>query len=674
MDRLLRPKSIAVIGGGAWGAAVIARARKDGFTGPIWPVHPKASEVSGEIAYKSIDALPQSPDAAYICVNRHLTIDAVRALSQINAGGAICFASGFSEAVAEDETAGDLQAHLVAAAGSMPIIGPNCYGFVNYLDKITLWPDEHGGVPVDSGVAILTQSSNIAINLSMQKRGLPISYLITVGNQAQTSMAHLTQTLLSDKRVTAIGLHIEGFGDLAAWHDLAQAAYSAGIPIVAIKVGKSEQAQAATISHTASLAGADTGADALLARLGFARVDTIEVFLETLKILHVFGPLANTKIASMSCSGGEASLMADTAVGTEIDFPALNDRQKTDLGAALGPMVALANPLDYHTYIWRDLDAMTHTYAAMSDPDLALTVLVGDFPRSDRCDGTDWLDMIPCLKRAQTRTGHRMALLASMAENLPEDIATQALAAGILPLCGLRDAQDAIVASTRAGRKPNDHPNLWTATPKSSVTLSEADAKKALRAYGLPTAQSIEAISPQAAASAADTLGYPVVLKGMGLAHKSESGAVKLGLTNANDVLEAAKAMPTDTFLVETMITDTICEVLIGVTRDDAHGFILTIGAGGIMTELLKDTQSMLVPVSHAEISEALSKLKISPILSGYRGNKAADHDAIVDAIETVQKYVVTNADRIMEIEINPLMCQEKGAIAADALIIEDTK
>ena len=672
MERLLQPKSIAVIGGGAWGAAVISKARADGFAGPIWPVHPKAKEVSGEPAYKSIADLPAAPDVAYICVNRHLTVSAVGELSAQGAGGAICFASGFSEAMAEDSTAGDLQSALVQAAGSMPFIGPNCYGFVNYLDKITLWPDEHGGAPVDSGVAILTQSSNIAINMSMQKRGLPISYLITVGNQAQTSMASLAQTLIADKRVTAIGLHIEGFGDLRAWEDLAQAAHTAKIPIVAIKVGKSEQAQAAAVSHTASLAGADAGADALLNRLGFARVDSIEVFLETLKILHLFGPLPNANIASMSCSGGEASIMADTAVGREIEFPPLNNRQRTDLAAALGPMVALANPLDYHTYIWRNHAAMTNTFAAMVDEHLSLTVLVGDIPRADRCDGTDWLDMLPCLIAAKERTGGRLALLASLTEAMPEEVARQAMQAGILPLCGIRDAQDAIVAATNAGLMPSVDPLLLAPSPNSSETLTEAAAKAELVAEGILVAQSAVATSAKQAGAVARNLGFPVVLKGQGLAHKSEAGAVKLNLMSASDVEIAALNMPCDTFLVETMITGSVCELLIGITRDDAHGFVLTLGAGGVMTELLSDTRSLLVPANRTEISNALASLKVSVLLDGFRGQPAADKDEILDAVLAVQTYVQKNAHKIVEVEINPLMCQADGAIAADALIVKE--
>ncbi|MEO0745633.1 MAG: CoA-binding protein, partial [Pseudomonadota bacterium] len=264
---MLRPRSIAVVGGGVWCASVIAQAEKMGFDGAIWPVHPRAIEVAGHGAFPSVEDLPAAPDAVFVGVNRQATVDVVGVLARMGAGGAVCFASGFAEAAAEDGAAADLQAALVRAAGDMPILGPNCYGFINALDAALLWPDQHGCVPVARGVAILTQSSNIAINLTMQQRGLPIAYAITCGNMAQTSQARLAAALLDDRRVTAIGLHVEGFGDIAEWEAFARLAHDRGVPVVALKVGASDQAREAALSHTASLAGSDAGAQALLDRL-----------------------------------------------------------------------------------------------------------------------------------------------------------------------------------------------------------------------------------------------------------------------------------------------------------------------------------------------------------------------------------------------------------------------
>ena len=222
-------------------------------------MHPKRAELGGVATVARLEDLPAVPDAAFIGVNRHATIEAVAHLREMGAGGAVCFASGFSEAQAETGDGADLQAALLDAAGDMPVIGPNCYGFINYLDGALLWPDQHGGRRVDAGVAILTQSSNMAINITMQRRGLPLAYVATAGNQAQTRLAEIGTTLLEDDRVTALGLHVEGIGDLRAFEALAARARALGKPVVALKAGRSDQAQAAAVSHTASLTGSDAG-------------------------------------------------------------------------------------------------------------------------------------------------------------------------------------------------------------------------------------------------------------------------------------------------------------------------------------------------------------------------------------------------------------------------------
>ena len=191
LGSLLHPKSIAVIGGGSWCENVIEQCRKMDFQGAIWAVHPKRTEINGITCFKTVEDLPYGPDASFIGVNRFTTIEVIKSLNSIKAKGAVCFASGFSESVSEDATSADLERQLVLAAGEMAILGPNCYGFINYLDGSLLWPDQHGGERVKTGVAIITQSSNIAINLTMQKRGLPIAFISSVGNQAQVSLAEM---------------------------------------------------------------------------------------------------------------------------------------------------------------------------------------------------------------------------------------------------------------------------------------------------------------------------------------------------------------------------------------------------------------------------------------------------------------------------------------------------
>lgn len=676
LDRLIRPRTIAVFGGRE-ARRVIEQCDRMGFAGEIWPVHPTQESVLGRGCYRSVAELPDAPDAAFVGVNRTLTVDIVRDLAARGAGGAVCYASGFSEAVAELADGADLQQALVEAAGTMPIVGPNCYGMINGLDGALLWPDQHGIVRTERGVAILTQSSNIAINLSMQRRGLPISYLMTAGNQAQTGLSDLAQAVLEDPRVTAVGLHIEGFGDIRALEALAMRARELKKPVVALKVGKSEQAQRAAVSHTASLAGSDAVADAVLERLGIGRVATLPELIETLKLLHVAGPLESDAISSMSCSGGEASLMADAAVGRTVEFRALKPEQLPALRASLGQMVTLSNPLDYHTFVWGDLVRQTEAFSAMFAGGYALNLLVLDFPREDRCDGADWMITVSAVAAAAKQTGASAGILATLPENMPEAIAKQLIQAGIVPLCGISEALAAAdIASgiASAWKKPQPLPLLSTRTEAGEVeTLSEAEAKAELAAFGLATPRGETAPTPSEAAKCAEQLGFPVALKALGVEHKSDVGAVKLNLWDRNAVTDAAKGMASVArgFLIEKMVERPVAELIIGAVRDPVVGLTLTVGAGGILVELLEDSVVLPLPVTKAEVLERISRLKVRKLIEGYRGGAASNLEIVADAVLSAAEYVVTNAAHLEELDINPLMvlAESRGVVAADALI-----
>ena len=670
LSRLFQPRSIAVIGGGFWGTSVVEQCLKIGFDGPIWPVHPKKPSIAGQPTFPRLEDLPQAPDATFIGVNRHLTIEAVELLRDMKAGGAVCFASGFREAQTETGDGADLQDALLNAAGNMPIVGPNCYGFINYLDGALLWPDQHGGERVESGVAILTQSSNIAINLTMQRRGLPLAYVATAGNQAQIGGAEIATALLQDSRVTALGLHIEGVGDLRAFEAMAAKSRELGKPIVALKAGKSEQAQAAAVSHTASLAGSDAGARAFLRHLGIAQVDSLPALLETLKLLHFTGPLPQATVASMSCSGGEASLMADAAEGRAISFPALSPPQTRALREALGPMVALNNPLDYHTFIWNDPERMSRTFAAMLDGKAEIGCLVADFPRADRCDPTAWECLIDAGRAVTGHSTTPLALVATLPETLPEDVTMRATQAGMIAMHGLDDTLTAIEQAAFLGKdRPPPEPILLPGDPQTLEGLSEAAAKDMLRKAGVPVPPSRHVKARDELAEAAGLLTAPLALKAEGLAHKTEAGGVALHLSGVDAVVAAADVMPGDSFLVEEMVVDAVAELLIGVLRDPAHGFVLTLGAGGVLTELLADTTSLLLPASAQEIEQALKKLRVAPMLHGYRGRPGAAMEPVVAAIMAVCAFVETHRDRLDEVEINPLICTPTRAVAVDALI-----
>jgi acetyl-CoA synthetase len=215
IERLLEPRSIAVFGG-AQAQEVIRQSDRMGYKGEIWPVHPKKTEIQGRTVYRAVDDLPGSPDAAYIGVNRHLTIDIVRDLAARDAGGAICYASGFIEAGKEGS---ELQARLLEASGDMPLIGPNCYGLLNYLNGAMLWPDQQGGRRVDEGVAIITMSSNVGFNLTMQHRGLPVAYMVSLGNKLKFDLHDAIYTFARQDQVTALGFFVETLPDPKAFQE-----------------------------------------------------------------------------------------------------------------------------------------------------------------------------------------------------------------------------------------------------------------------------------------------------------------------------------------------------------------------------------------------------------------------------------------------------------------------
>jgi len=675
LSRLFRPKSIAVLGGG-WAANVVEQLLKSGYSGEIWPVNPKRADIRGVPCFPSLEALPGAPDASFVGVNREATVGVVRQLREMGGGGATLFASGFSESEDEGTGGADLQRALVEAAGDMPILGPNCYGFLNYLDNVTLWPDQHGGVRVERGVAIVSQSSNIAINMTMQARGLPIAYVAAAGNQAQTGAAGIASALMDDPRVTAVGFYLEGFGDIAALQALGAKSRALGKPVVVLKVGHSEGARAAAKTHTASLAGSAAAGSALLARFGMVEALSIETFLETLKLLHFFGPLPGNMMLSVSCSGGEASLMSDMALGTGITYKPFGEKQRQELKALLGPIVTIANPLDYHTFIWGDTQRMTDVFAAALGEGFDISAFVLDLPRADRCNPAGYRCAIDAIVAAKQRTGARVAVLASMPENITEAMAAQFAEAGIVTLNGMRAGLDAIdlamSAHLRIEAAERSEPVLLAPdAPGETVTLDEVQSKAALAAHGLAVPKGVVAATAGDAMTAAlAQLYFPLAVKALGIAHKTEAGAVAIGIADAAGLARAISDMPQDHgFLIEEMATGGIGELILGVSRDETGMFLLTIGAGGVAAEILRDTANLIVPATRGEIEDALKSLRCWPLFTGWRGRKAAAIGPVIEATMALQAYVASDP-AVREIDINPLIVRESDAIAVDALIV----
>ena len=665
LSRLLNPRSIAVIGGSP-AARVVEQCQKLGYTGKIWPVHPTKKEMHGVACFPSLADLPGVPDAAFVAVNRHLTLDAISQLSAMGAGGAVCYASGFAES-------GDveLQAELVRRAGELPILGPNCYGYINALDGIALWPDEHGCLPVQHGVGIISQSGNVGINLTMQQRGLNMAYMVTVGNQAGGGVEDALQSFIDDNRVTAIGMFIEAVREPIRFAELAQLAYKKGKRIVALQTGKSEAGALIAASHTASLAGNRQAYAALFERCAVATVETPTELIETLKMLDNGGVLSGYRLASLSCSGGEASLIADMSEFTNLKFEPFPAEQTARIEATLTELVHVANPFDYHTFMWGDKPAMTATFSETMRGKHDATLLLLDAPPREDQDSSSWLVAAEAFAAAAQATGRRAVCVATMSENFSESMRNSIMSLGLNAAQGLRET---LVALDRAAWLGTHSPMALPApvdAPGETALVDEANSKTLLASWGVPVPQGARC-TRDSVVSESQRIGFPITLKGLGLAHKSEAGAVAVGLRDAEQLTAALNAMPSDIaeFLVEQTVTGIVAEVLVSIRRSAPLGWLITVGAGGVLTELWKDTQCLLAPATAPDLYGALQKLRIAPILNGYRGKPAANIDSLVSAILTLQHNVVGSA--LAEVELNPVLVTTTSSVAVDALIIEE--
>jgi acyl-CoA synthetase (NDP forming) len=675
LSRLISPKSIAVIGNRGANFA-IRESKKLGYNQKIWAIHPTLDFLEGIKCYKDIKDLPEAPDATFIAVNAESAIDIVADLKSIGGGGAVLYASGFGEL---GEKGIKRNQRLVEAADGMPLIGPNCYGFINSLDGVALWPDVHGCEPVSSGVAIITQSGNIGLNITMQSIGLSIAYMFTLGNQTNTNIADIIHAMLDDNRVSAIGLHIEGISDIKSFDVAARRALDKKIPIVAIKSGRTDVSAKIALSHTSSMTGLDQLFNVFFERLGIARVDTVPEFLETLKLLSILGTIDHNGVASMSCSGGEAGMMADLIDGLDINFPSLDDRHKDRVKLALNDFVEVDNPLDYHTFIWGDRKRTSECFKQMISGNFAATMLLLDWPRTQESEQKDWDLTLLALSDAISGTREKTIVLASIADCMPKRIIKECQKYGIAPMIGLDICLKALNHSYRIGlafqKSSMQSIEILRSLSRSSKisTLTEFEGKKLLKKYGISVPDGKIITSTSEALMAAEKIHYPITLKvsDVELAHKTELGAVVLNINNPLALEKACQDLFKigSSLLIEKMVEDSVAELIVGVGLDPIFGKYIIIGSGGILVELFKESIPLLFPVNREDVSLALSKLKVFPLINGYRGNPEGDVEMIIDCVMATVKLVSEND--IYELDINPLLVLKRGSgvIAVDTLI-----
>lgn len=710
IKRLLAPRTVALFGG-AWADAVDAAGKAIAFTGEVWRVHPKRFSTVDIPYFRSVDELPGAPDASFIAAPASEVPKIAADLARRGAGGFVCFAAGFAEAGTDEGR--QLTAELVTAAGALPFFGPNCYGFINFFDQVALWPDQvvgryrlGGGFGVERGVAILCQSGTLALNLLFNRRSLPIGYLITVGNQTCLAIEDMIELLCADDRVTAFGLYVEGVKDTGSFVEAAAKARHAGKPIALVKTGRTEAAARTVHTHTGSLAGEDTVFDSFCRQAGIARCDSLSTLCETLKVFHTGGPLRGRRVLVMGASGGDMAMTADAARDLGLTFPPFPPAVAIRLRTLLTEKVTVANPFDFHTHIWFDGPAMRSLFSIAHQAGFDATGFMIDCPPADQADPAVYVAAIEQYIAAFPGPPARGAVISSLPESMAPLTREQCFAAGVVPLQGQREALEALnlageVGETWAGgarvelRLPGTivGSELHRATVGAAVrestrdtgaagarTLTEHAAKAALAAFDINTPRSLAVPSGEAAA-AARTIGFPVVIKATGtllatgahLEHKSDLGAVAINIRSVTEAEAAAERLSklSDTLLVEEMITDGVAEVLVGMTVDRQFGQVLVIGAGGVLTELLRDTVTLLPPFTSESIRATLGRLKVMTLLRGFRGKPAGDVDALLSAILACTRYAEANLNTLLELDINPVIVRPigLGAVVVDALI-----
>ena len=691
LRRLLAPRHIAFIGGAD--ADYSAGQCALGFNGPIWGVNPKRRQMGGQPCFATVADLPAAPDAVFLATPRSATLPILRQLNARGAGGVACFTAGYGELGAAGKQA---EQELAQAAGDLALVGPNSYGVINYLDAATLWPFGAGSRRCARGIALLMQSGMITADMAMNQRSVPLAYVISTGNQAVLAIEDYLDVLVDEPRITAFGLYIEGIVNVERFAAAGLKALAAGKPIVLLKAGSSTVGAQLAVSHTGSISGADEAHQALFDRLGMLRVHSPELLLETLKWVTVSGVPSGRRVVAFTCSGGEALMAADYCDRIGLELSPFSAAVQAELRQLLPEIATVSNPLDYTTPLWGNTEVMPKVFAAALKDPFDAAVFIQDYPPAEfNADNTHYRSDGKSYIAAVAQAGIPAAICSELAENIDRQSREIMLAGGVTPLQGFDRGFDAIALSCRYHENRQrilaESAGQFTlveaarsAAPvgRGARRLNEWESKQALQRHGVATPGGrLVAVddAPQAVAAAVE-LGFPVAVKLVGeqVAHKTELGAVRLGLYTPQQVENAVAEMQPIAarildrpagILVEPMVTGVVHELLVGVRRDPQFGLVMTIAGGGILVELHRDATTLLLPTERETIIHALSRLRCFPLLCGFRGRPKCDLERIGDAILQLAIVAETVAPNLIEMEVNPLMLRQQDAVAADALI-----
>jgi len=692
LDALFRPQSIAVIGASSDANRIGGRPiafSKRAFKGTIVPINPNRNEIQGLLAYPSIMDVPGPIDQAIIAVPAKAAMQAADECVAKGVKVAVMFSSGFAETGAEGRT---LQEKLKrrCAVGGMKLLGPNSLGMFNvhaglystfssYFDP--LWPRS-------GPVSIVSQSGAFGTYFlaNAAERGLGFGHFVATGNEADVDVAECVEWLAADPDTGVIMIYLEGCRDGTRLRAALARAAANRKPVVAMKVGVSEQGVAAIASHTGSLAGSDAVFDAVFRENNVHRAHTLDELVDVAYACAggVFPP--SPRLGLVTLSGGVGIQMADAATALGLDLPRMPDAAQKKI-LALVPFASAANPVDTTAQVVNDWTMFTTILGIVAE-EAAVDSVVSFLAHMGTSPGL--MDRLkPAFEETRRRSPDRVFVLCA---RMPREMADAFMASGFLLFEDPTRAVAAVAAlyRLRVGfakfRPPLEAKNGDAKQLLPGGALNEADAKLLLNKVGVPFSPERVAATRDEAVAAASEIGFPVALKVLSpdIAHKSEAGGVVLGLRNPDEVARGYDAMLTrvrervprariEGALVARMIEGGV-ETVIGIKRDPVFGPVVMFGLGGVHVEVLGDVTLRLAPIDHAAAHEMIREIKGFPLLAGARGRPAADLDALADVLVKMSHFGAAHADRVTSVEINPFIALQKGGAAVDALILVDAK
>ena len=676
LTRLISPTSVAVVGAtdrpGSYGQAVLANLIASGFTGPVTGVHPTRTEVLGFPCVPTLREIGRTVDVVVIATPASTVPAYISEARRLGCGGAVVFAAGFAE-VGDDS----LDDALVGAARDFAVLGPNGNGLVNAWTRAALWGD-HAALPSDPGhIALISQSGNIGVGLLAHRKGLGLHSVFSVGNAAIVGASDLIEELATTDEVKVIAAYLEADGDGAALATALAVCAENDVRIVILKAGRSALGAAAGQAHTAALAGDQRVFEALMLEAGVVLVREPSELIETARAL-VAGRRDPRGAAVLTCSGGDATLAADIADDAGAHLANLEPATLDKLTSILPSTATPGNPLDHTNLVWADTEAVARiTEVIARDANVGHLVYIQDQPAGLPPEvAKEWVATRSGAILGATQAGTTVMLTSTMPGQEPDSAVS-----------GLGATFTAITALQRSAPSPDRLRQIAASAPciveispvqpqlgGAAISLSEAEAKAMLHKAGVRVPVGGLAITADDAADVAANIGFPVVVKACaaGLDHKSDLGAVAVGLADEASVRDAAvrilalEALPPGAcLLVEQLLSGV--EVLISATRT---GVIpaLAIGLGGVWAEALGDVVVIPLPADAARVRQGLDHLRGSAVLRGDRGQQAYAVDALCQLASNVGQLLIDSGASL--IELNPVIVASDGAVAADAVIV----